>query len=955
MDPNGSYSTPMPHRRSDAHRSLSQRNMSQEIEQVVTDLLRTTRTLLEALNMWSQLRTSTSDIFDIHRTLEAQFYRVTHAFDEAGIDTSDLAWIPNQLGQSVTDCMNQEASPATLDQHLPRIRDVIVHLLHGLKAKQQKHREQDAHQQQQQLLQQQQQQQHWHRSSMSSASGDSSRASPTRSYDPRMSTSSAAGGGGYGGGGSGGSSSATPPAPRSNYDPYTSGMPKPTVGPDGTKYYNNPPPARAQTYSPPPPPTPTKDALRPSMSMPRRPAYTQSPPMAPAAPNPANSPNRSDFDESDPNTASALAALKRQENLARRSSVRRASMYRGNTSADYASKRFMHDAPPLPTSTSTPMARLDEEPARRTSAQANAVPFSAQQQQQQQTPPAQQQQQQLQKQSQPQPHQRPPAQLHEASPAERASNAPSTAPSKENGLTLFLKIDDQVKKVVYTGDITLPALSMLFIERFGYSAGQHDFPSIYISDPSGQGIAYELQDLTDVVDRSILSLNTKKEVEESKPAWVDTLVVHLDTMKKEHDASRAWMGEQLGLLKEELASKTSAADLKATQELLQQAISTNAAIASAPAAPAAAAAAAAAAAPETVESSGPKGVPPPPPPPPPPMVDTTQLKSLQQQVEKLQRDIMVLRQTQTELEQDKKRVQQQLDDKSKAYTELEQQSKQAVLKPSSPSQARQFIEDGKTKLLTSSDKITTRLEDLQDMIDHIKLDVTQRKCRPSQAQMQHCDDERKSLGEEIDAFGKYIAQVKPVWKKTWEQELQNIVKEQQALKEQEGLLLDMNDDLEALQEVYEQLEKICAYQAKAKPQLREFQVKPAEEGHEGMSSVLRQIATIDVDNDRRLKALEMADKMRQREIANRIDDFERELTSFVDHKKLKKTGGAAEIDRLRQEKDKEMLQQIYAKKDGSAAPPTTTDNDASPASPTPTTPAQQDAIEAADDAPQADD
>lgn len=60
------------------------------------------------------------------------------------------------------------------------------------------------------------------------------------------------------------------------------------------------------------------------------------PPPPPVTPSGTNlKPPSSDFDESDPNTASALAALKRQENLARRSSVRRASMFRGNGAGDY--------------------------------------------------------------------------------------------------------------------------------------------------------------------------------------------------------------------------------------------------------------------------------------------------------------------------------------------------------------------------------------------------------------------------------------------------------------------------------------------------------------------------------------------------------------------------------------------------------------------------------------------
>ena len=337
-------------------------------------------------------------------------------------------------------------------------------------------------------------------------------------------------------------------------------------------------------------------------------------------------------------------------------------------------------------------------------------------------------------------------------------------------------------------------------------------------------------------------------------------------------------------------------------------------------------------------------VPPPPPPPPPPapavtsdtespsevretpasqpspsslssdqqdetsQIPTAQLESQLREIETLRRDMAVLRQIQREMRQGTDEIVKEMKEKSQQIRENEEQDKE---KQNSRSAARLFIEEGKEKLLSNSDKITGRLEDLQDTVDQLKLDVTQRKCRPSEAQMTHCQKEREQVAKEIEEFGAYIVSVKPRWKKTWEQELQTIVKEQQMLKEQEGLLLDMRDDLTALVEVYEQLEKIYAYQAKAKPMVREFHVAPAEEGFEGMNSVLKQVATIDVDHDRRLRAMEQAEKMRQRELDNRIDEFEQELSDFVGAKKLKKTGGAEEIERLRKQKDADMLKQMY--------------------------------------------
>lgn len=290
------------------------------------------------------------------------------------------------------------------------------------------------------------------------------------------------------------------------------------------------------------------------------------------------------------------------------------------------------------------------------------------------------------------------------------------------------------------------------------------------------------------------------------------------------------------------------------------------------------------------------------------VVDQEQIKKQFEEIECLRRDIAILRQLDRESKEETSKMILEMKEKAAAVIQVNTE------KDISTSTARSNLEEGKKSLLEKSEKITSRLEELQDTIDQLKLDVTQRKCRPSEIQMTHCAKERKELENSIEEFGTFIGQVKPKWKKTWEHELQTIVKEQQTLKDQEYLLTDIKDDLEALSEVFEQLEKIYAYQVSAKPVIREFRVVPAEEGFEGMSSVLKQVATIDVDHERRLRAMEQADKMRQRELANRTDDFEKELVSFVDTKKLKKTGGALEIDRLRKQKDEEMIKQMYAAK-----------------------------------------
>ncbi|EPB85501.1 hypothetical protein HMPREF1544_07684 [Mucor circinelloides 1006PhL] len=869
--------------------------MSGEIEQVVTKLLRTTKALLEALTQWSLMRASNNEIFDIHDTLEKQFFLVSQAFEEASVSMSDLQWIPRQLRDSVSVAMLEPPSPAGLDQHLPRIREVIVHLLHGLKGKQALLRERERERESRGSIRSNNTES-WNREVPLAAlnRGSSSQRIMMHPQPP--------------------SSPPLPPhppisprmTPSGEYEPWSGGMPRPSMPTNdlssrimprnSSSAHRSYSPSNSPNMQKQPLPLPTRSTSsnrsNSAQQMPTPPPPPP-PPIIPAAPTSLARQDTHSFDESDPNTASALAALKRQENLARRSSVRRASMFRaggeysgGSISRGKGQQMFqpayessnVPPVPSLPTHNHLPLKNVDY-----TVATPSTTPTPA------------------------------PHSLNTVSEAREEDN------NKDDGvLTLFLQIGKEVQKVKYNGEISIPALNMLFLEKFSYSVGQNDFPKIYIQDPA-VGVSYELVDLSEVRDKSMLSfnINDKEDQKESQKEWLSEVTT---AFNKELSETRRMFTEQMDEIKKQIVesnARNQEADEEKERSLIQQVtthiLNQHQQLKPQPAddeskqkeeekemAPEPEASTSPM---PVVENAG-------------PIISKEQFEAQRKEIETLRRDVAVLRQLERELREGAASVISEI--KEKAEKVKEEAIKKADAELNQTSTARSHLEEGKKNLLEKSDKVTSRLEDLQDTIDQLKLDVTQRKCRPSEAQMTHCANERKALAEEIEEFGKYIAQVKPRWKKTWEMELQTIVKEQQTLKDQEYLLSDMKDDLDALLEVFEQLEKIYAYQANARPQPREFRVAPAEEGFEGMSSVFKQVSTIDVDHTRRLRALEQAEKMRQRELANRIDDFEKELVGFVETKKLKKTGGAMEIDRLRKQKDEEMMKAMYAEKRAAA-------------------------------------
>ncbi|KAK5145028.1 Bud site selection protein 6 [Rachicladosporium monterosium] len=129
--------------RASAGRSSRQNPQQQlsTIEKSVTHLLVATKQLLETLTMWSRATSTESEVSDVYVRLGYEFNIACRAFNAIGVETDDLGPVPDLLRAILEDTLSQEASQASLDRYLPRIRDIIINLLHGLKKKQQRLRQ----------------------------------------------------------------------------------------------------------------------------------------------------------------------------------------------------------------------------------------------------------------------------------------------------------------------------------------------------------------------------------------------------------------------------------------------------------------------------------------------------------------------------------------------------------------------------------------------------------------------------------------------------------------------------------------------------------------------------------------------------------------------------------------------------------------------------------------------
>jgi hypothetical protein len=240
--------------------------------------------------------------------------------------------------------------------------------------------------------------------------------------------------------------------------------------------------------------------------------------------------------------------------------------------------------------------------------------------------------------------------------------------------------------------------------------------------------------------------------------------------------------------------------------------------------------------------------------------------------------------------------------------------------------ARAYIDAGKTKLDARSQNVLTKMEELQDTVEGVKDDVLKRHISPKPQVLRAIKEGLSTVSAELESLTEHINTVKPMWKKTWEEELQSIVEEQQFLNHQEEFLADLIEDRKAVSEIYGHVEKVISLRGASGARGRGRAFKPPAGDRDqqlqqqitggstggALSSVMLEIRGAEVDPEKRLKAIEASQKNRERELADRADEFEEELKGFVGGKKLKMTGGAEEAERVRQAKNDLSLRTMFA-------------------------------------------
>ncbi|KAM0276891.1 hypothetical protein ACHAQH_006309 [Verticillium albo-atrum] len=895
-----------------------------QIEKSVTHLLVATKQLLETLTQWSRGQATDGQVSDVYVRLGYEFNMACRAFSAINVDTSDLGNVPELLRNILESTLSQEASTESLEKYLPRIRDIIINLLHGLKRKQQKLRQKQARDREAGVTSSAPERaiststiasgntgltnlleegiQNGYRPDLQSkdSSGPPSNpnpnpnASPSRRFPPRDQSR--------------GSLVSDQSSMSSNTMQNMPVMP-PYPG-DETSLPTGPPNAELNLDAfPPPPPPPPKQAnsalaaLQKGGDLERRASrrYSQyqiskhlggpmnGVPMLPSQNTPIPNRGRGEVRES-------LRAVQVRESVRHsRSTSNQSARGTGYESTParapsrIAEEISTTNLPSKPGDVDSPIAKTPEDKYPKPSATLNGPlasdlpdlpPFSPEKEKSEQVQASI-----LNKEQPPLPQEvRTPEKKRHENFLQEAS------PPLTKDLTLFLQYKSKVKKFVLPegySDLSIGRLQLAFIEKFSWNTHSNgaDLPDIYIQDPVS-GVRHELEDLSDIKDRTVLVLNIEA----------------LDEVKRHVDEGIGSLRQIIQDVKQGMSDQSIALQLvserqqETATELARMATSPPAIIQTAEGSKA------------TTTASGRKLTP----------GHVTELQILR-------RDLAVMRQTYSNF-------QAEIQGSMTAIRAKASNVKAATINASVPGingdGGYTYVSKGREQLNQDSDRLVTKVDDLQDTVEDLRKDVVHRGVRPLPRQLEGVAKDITRLTTELRKVEDYMKQEKPIWTKIWEKELEDVCKGRDELRLMEDLMVDLQDDLEKASETFALVE------AATKEQLKDngtgASAGNARNFSKGLNSlgnsldqnaakegVLGEVRALMPNHEDRLEAIERAEKLRQRELATRnTNKLQQELTNFVEEGKLKKSGGFEEVERARTAKDERIRREVWERQNG---------------------------------------
>ncbi|KAL8998948.1 MAG: hypothetical protein Q9188_005994 [Gyalolechia gomerana] len=282
-------------------------------------------------------------------------------------------------------------------------------------------------------------------------------------------------------------------------------------------------------------------------------------------------------------------------------------------------------------------------------------------------------------------------------------------------------------------------------------------------------------------------------------------------------------------------------------------------------------------------------------------------------VQAMKRDLAAMRQSFTLLVSD---MNTSIADVNTNASKVKTMAIEGVLPSGDGSPERVYVNSGKKTLGEDSEKLVDRVDNLQDVVEDLRKDVVTRGVRPLPRQLEIVGKNISAVTAELKKMQEYLKREKPIWTKIWEKELQLVCSDRDLLTMQEELAADLEDDLEKAAQTFALVEQATKQQNLQSRPSGSTSLRSTSKGLTAIATdqeidpmkakdgVLGEVRALQPNHETRLEAIERAEKARREELESRREGaFKKELGNFVDEGKLKKSGGVQEAERLRKEKD----------------------------------------------------
>jgi hypothetical protein len=293
------------------------------------------------------------------------------------------------------------------------------------------------------------------------------------------------------------------------------------------------------------------------------------------------------------------------------------------------------------------------------------------------------------------------------------------------------------------------------------------------------------------------------------------------------------------------------------------------------------------------------------------------------EIQGLRRDLAVLRQTYSSFQSD-------IENSMSAIRSKASSVKSVAVKASIPDMkgdaGRSYVNAGKKTLNEDSDKLVGQVDDLQDIVEDLRKDVVLRGVRPLPRQLENVAKDISVAAMELRKMQEFLKRERPIWTKIWEKELETVCNDREELTMQEDLATDLQDDLEKAQQTFALVEEATKEQMKDAPPgaivpsrvlSRGLSHVPKGDPGSAKEGVLDEVRALQPNHEGRVEAIERAAKLRQKELEGRKGgEFQKELGNFVEEGKLKKAGGFEEVERLRKLKDEQVRREVWERQNG---------------------------------------